>query len=159
MRRQHGGGYAAGCPAVAVAGVAHAGPRDRLAETVLANAALAEQHGIYTQQAVVVQGLHHRDPRPCRRVVGGRRDQGEGVVEMRQVGPYPSEQGAKLTGHGPPPHGAGGKRKRVHVANRVIMQGKPRHAMPPGFKQRRFGAEHLIFAARSLVVVVDQDYR
>jgi hypothetical protein len=69
----------------------HPGPGDKLSVTILARTPIAEKEGVRAEQAVVVQALDHGSPFGLGRIISGRGDQGEGIVEVDYVRPLSTD--------------------------------------------------------------------
>jgi hypothetical protein len=85
MAGQHGGDRGGAQAAAAIAGMGDAGPGDAPAQAVLAHMAIAKEDAVGAEQAIVVQGLHHRAALGFRRMVHRGRDQREEVVDVDHV--------------------------------------------------------------------------
>ena len=85
MRREHSRDHGGGGAAVAVAAVHHARQGHGFPETFFAHLPVAKKVCPGTEQAEVVQGLHDGGAFGAGGVVGGGREQREGVVKMDDV--------------------------------------------------------------------------
>src|ERR1700735_403873 len=96
MGRQHGGAGRGSHPARAIATVHDAGPRNLFAHTVLTHAPIAEESGRWTEQAEIMQSLHHWNAFLVGGVVSGWRDDRKGVVDVHDVRLFPLHQSSQL---------------------------------------------------------------
>src|SRR5581483_9630221 len=82
MDADGGGRDRAGGVAVTVTAVNGAGPNEFAPDARFTDSPFAHQKRAGTQNSVIMKGLHHRDPRPMRGIVGGWGNQQKRVVEM-----------------------------------------------------------------------------
>ena len=158
VRRHHRRDGRAGRPAAAIALVDDAGPGDRFAEAVFAHLAVAEEQGVGAEEAEVVQRLDDRDVLRPRGVVGGRRDQGERVVEVNHVRPVGADRLADFVVAGTAPDRAQPHLQAIHRIDRVVVETVPNHLVAVVLEHGDLGGDAMVLAAGLLVIVVsDQD--
>src|SRR6476646_9422460 len=128
---------------------------------VLADLAIAEKIPWRAKQAVIVQRLHHRNSGLGARPVDGRRDDHEGIVDVRDVRFLAAEQGEKLAPGRLRPHGA--PRQTYALKCRWMLRNFAVIALVDeylvsGLRQHlALLLEHGVFPARLLVGVVHQE--
>lgn len=70
---------------IMVASVHHARPRKSLADATFAYFAVTEERRLGTDQAIILDGLHHRDPMGMTHIICCRRDEGERIRKVRDL--------------------------------------------------------------------------
>jgi hypothetical protein len=139
----------------------HSRPRNRFPEAILTNAAVPVEAAARAKQPGVVEALDdgYSDSPAC--VVGGRGDQGEGVVEMHDMGLRPLQQGSQFPTAIPRPDGP--KREGSFLHQTVLVD----FSIPAPvlgdhmacFEEQLFlPLDHLVFATWILILVMDKQY-
>ncbi len=101
-----------------------------------------------------MHGLDDTNSFRSRSIVGGRRDQRKGVVEMRDLRPVRSEQFSQLADRSAAPDGARSEPQTTHRIDAFIVQAVLRHLVPMRSEHGDLSCHALIFTARLLVEVV-----
>src|SRR5207244_5249874 len=96
MESKHSGHNSRLRAGIVIAAVHHCWPRDTSPQTVLAYLALPIMRCRRTNEAVVMQRLHHSRSLFFARVVGGGGNQGKRIVEVNQLGPLFSQDRTQL---------------------------------------------------------------
>ena len=153
---QHQGDGGTRSAIVPVAPVQHAVPGDELPEAVFTGPSLAVEKRVGTEQAVVVQRLHHRAGLGARRVVDRRREQRKRVVEVDHVGALLPDQTPHAVIALAVPDGPDRQPNAAELLDAVVVHRVPHHVVAVGLQQCGLGEEDVIFAALLLVVVVTE---
>jgi hypothetical protein len=136
-------------------------PRNRFSEAILTNATVPVEAAGRAKQPGVVEALDYGYPDPPACVVGTWGDQGEGVVEMHDIGLRALQQGSQFPTAIPRPDGP--KREGGFLQQTVFVD----FSIPTPvlvdyvacFEEQLFlPADHLVLAAWKLVLVMNKQY-
>jgi hypothetical protein len=116
--------------------------------------AIPVKGGRGTQQAIIVQRLDYRNAFGSGGVIGGGRDEREGIVKVENVWPFSPEQFLELLVWRPIPNGFEGNWNRKAPGDEIIMGCVDNDLVSVAYQQLGFGGEDAILAAGLLVVVV-----
>jgi hypothetical protein len=157
MHREHRGDRCARTTAAAVARVYDAWPRDGLSETLLTQVAVPEQNRAWADQSVIVQGLDDRHAPAPRRIVASRRDQREGIVEVRYLASGRAERVDQFTMCRAIPYRRLEQPDLPHPIDTAVVDPILVQVVAPGSEQCRLGANDFVLTAGLLIVVVNQE--
>jgi len=139
----------------------HSRPRNRFSEAILTDAAVPVEAGGRAKQPGVVEGLDYGYPDSPACVVGGWGDQGEGVVEMHDIGLRALQQGFQFLTAIPRPYGpkrqSGSPQQAVFVDFSIPapVLGKYVACFE---KQVLLPVDHLVLATWMLILAMDKHY-
>jgi hypothetical protein len=151
------GGDGGGCgAAVAITFVAEGGSKGALLKAVLTGVAVAEEESTGAEEAEVVECLYDRDAEAADGVVGGGRNEGEGVVEVGDVGFAVDRGGADGLIGTAVPNGRCSREKAVLDSGVILLMRD--HTMAALFEQVRLGGECAIFAARLFIEIMEAQH-
>ena len=128
-------------------------------QAVFAGAPVPQQIGSGTDEAVIVESLYDGRAGLARGVVGGRGDEGEGVVEVDDLGFLRGHDAMDAAIPVAVPDGGAGQSELVELRHAIVGFRQPDDGVSGGFQQARFGGKDLILPTGLLVVIVNrQDF-